>query len=250
MKRVLTWLLAFLLVGFAGIRSEAQTQNGNAILKKVEDVLTAPKDRVTIMKMDIIDENGNAKHRQIKIYQKGKHKRLIRFLAPADVKGVSFLSLSDEDMWLYMPAFHKIRRIASHVKNENFMGTDFTYDDMAQSNYTKKYSAKILKSDDVTIVLELTPKPGKNVGYKKLVMTVDKKTYLPTRIEFTNKNAKLQKILTNRSIEKIDGYWTPKEMTMEDVLKRHKTVMILSEIKNNIGLKPLIFTKRFLKRSE
>jgi len=56
--------------------------------------------------------------------------------------------------------------------------------------------------------------------------------------------------LTNRSIEKIDGYWTPKEMTMEDVLKRHKTVMILSEIKNNIGLKPLIFTKRFLKRSE
>lgn len=250
MKRVLIWLLAFLFAAFAGIRPEAQAQNGNTILRKVEDSLTAPNDRVAIMKMDIIDKNGNTKYRQIKIYQKGKHKRLIRFLAPPDVKGVSFLSLSDEDMWLYMPAFHKIRRIASHVKNENFMGTDFTYDDMAQSNYTEKYSAKILKSDDVEIVLELTPKPGKNVGYKKLVMTVDKKSYLPTKIEFTNKNGELQKILSNSSIEKIDGYWTPKVMTMQDVLKQHKTVMISSEIKNNIGLKASIFTKRFLKRSE
>ncbi len=250
MKRVLIWLLAFLFAGFAGVRAEAQSQNGNAILRKVEDALTAPKDRVAIMKMDIIDKNGNTKHRQIKIYQKGKHKRLIRFLAPADVKGVSFLSLSDEDMWLYMPAFHKIRRIASHVKNENFMGTDFTYDDMAQSNYAEKYSAKILKSDDATIVMELIPRPGKNVGYKKLVMTVDKKSYLPTKIEFINKNGKLQKILSNRSIEKIDGYWTPKVMTMENVLKQHKTVLISSEIKNNVGLKETIFTKRFLKRSE
>jgi outer membrane lipoprotein-sorting protein len=81
-------------------------------------------------------------------------------------------------------------------------------------------------------------------------MTVDKKTFLPTKIEFINKNGKVQKVLTNGSIEKIDGYWTPKEMTMENRLNGHKTVMILSEVRHNVGLKSSIFTKRYLKRSE
>ncbi len=247
MKRPIGMLIATI---FLGIWSSAFAQNGMEILQKVENTLTAPKDRVAVMKMTLIDKNGNVKHRQIKLYQQGKNKRLIRFLSPPDVKGVSFLALGDNDMWLYMPAFHKIRRIASHVKNENFMGTDFTYDDMAQSNYTEKYSAKILKQTDSVFVLELTPKPGKNVAYKRLIMTVDKKTFLPTKIEFVNKNGKTLKILTNRSIEKIEGYWTPKEMTMENLLKGHKTTMILSDIKHNVGLKSSVFTKRYLKRSE
>jgi len=242
-----------LLIGVLGIfltTSLGYALTGNEILKKVEQTLTAPKDRIAVMKMELVDKQGNVKHRTVKIYQKGQHKRLIRFLSPADVKGVGFLALSDDRMWLYMPAFHKIRRIASHVKHEKFMGTDFTYDDMAQSNYTEKFNATILKQDKKTYTLELIPKPDADVDYKKLIMVVNKATWIPDKIEFYDTRGRLLKIMTNLDVVQIDGYWTPKKIVMEDVQADHRTVMTLVEVQHDAGLKDRMFSQRFLKRSE
>ena len=248
MKRHTQLLLTTLTSVLAFTASLLAQGDGNAILKKVEATLNAPEDRVATMAMELVDKNGKVKKRVIKIYQKGEDKRLIRFLEPADVKGVGFLVLSDNEMWLYMPAFHKIRRIASHTKNENFMGTDFTYDDMAQSKYSEDYTAKVLEDSPRTVKLELTPKPGSDVNYSKLIMTVDKSNWVPTRVEFYDKAGRLKKVLTNSQVEKIDGYWTVKEMTMEDVQDKHKTILRLTEVKHDTGLRSTIFTKRFLRR--
>ncbi len=238
------------LVLLAAFTAAAAALDGNAVLKKVEATLNAPKDRVATMSMKLVDKNGNVKNRVVKIYQKGDSKRLIRFLKPADVKGVGLLVLSDNEMWLYMPAFHKIRRIASHTKNENFMGTDFTYDDMAQTKYTEKYTARILQQGADSIKLELTPKPGADVNYSKLVMVVDPSNWVPKRIEFFDKSGSLKKILTNSRVARVDGYWTVQEMTMQDVQAKHKTVLTLSDVKHDTGLASSVFTKRFLRRSE
>ena len=62
------------------------------------------------------------------------------FEKPADVKGTAFLSWEyddpkkEDDKWLYMPAMKKVRRISGASKNEYFMGSDFTYDDMGDRN--------------------------------------------------------------------------------------------------------------------
>ncbi|MCK5381835.1 MAG: outer membrane lipoprotein-sorting protein [Candidatus Latescibacteria bacterium] len=226
----------------------AQDLTGDQILKKVEDTLTGPEDRDATLKMTLVDKDGNEKLRELKIFQKGDETRLIRFLSPADVKGVGFLVLSDDVMYLYMPAFHKIRRIASHVKNENFMGTDFTYDDMAQSNYTEDYTAKILEESEDIYSLELTPKPDSEIEYSKLRMWVNRKTFLPDKVEFYDEKGKLLKKMTNSATEQIDGYWTPRHIEMEDVQKNHKTLMELKEVKHNVGLKDKLFSKRYLKR--
>ncbi len=227
----------------------AAQERGEQVLKRVEDTLNAPKDRTATMEMQLIDKSGNVKHRVIEIYQKGDQKRLIRFLEPADVKGVGFLVLSDEEMWLYMPAFHKIRRIASHTKHEKFMGTDFTYDDLAETRYTEDYRAKVLSEDEQTVVLELSPKPGSDVQYSRLVMKVRKSNWVPERVEFYNKAGKLAKVLTNRKVERIGRYWTVTEMEMQDLLDQHRTLLTLREVKHDTGLKDSIFTKRYLRRS-
>ena len=168
---------------------------------------------------------------------------MIKFLSPADVKGLAFLDLPDDIMYLYLPAFKKTRRIASHVKNTNFAGTDFTYDDMASVNFADDYVPESLgsrKEKGMTVitgekgkewiekefdnyVLELTPKKGVKKDYSKLIMTVRKDNFYPVEIEFYAKDGKLRKVARSRKLEKEEGYWVAKEVEMSDLKKEHKT---------------------------
>jgi len=225
-------------------------ESGDEILKRVEDATNAPKDRTASVKLTLIDKDGDSKVRQIKMWQLEKEKRLIRFLSPVDVKGVGFLVLSDNEMYLYMPAFKKIRRIASHVKNESFMGTDFSYNDIGKCQYTKDFTAETKEETEEEYVLELTSTPKSDVDYAKLIMWVDKAHYTPSKIQFYNKKGTLLKVMENEDTKKIDGYWTPGKITMENLKTGHKTIMELATVVHDTGLKEDMFTKRMLKRAE
>ena len=222
--------------------------SGDEILKKAEDAINAPKDRVATEKMTLIKADGSEKHRELKFYQKGSDKRLSIFLAPADVKGVGFLSLSEERMYLYLPAFRKIRRIASHIKNEDFMGTDFSYEDMSETEYTDDYTATVAKEETGQYILELTPRPDADVSYSKQMMWVDKKTFIPTKTQYYSKRGKLVKVMSAEDIEQIDGYWFPLKITMETVKTKHRTLLEIVEIEHDTGLSDNFFTQRNLKR--
>ena len=218
------------------------------ILQAVEDTLNAPKDREATINMQLIDKNGDIKTRELSILQKGPDKRLIRFLSPADVRGVGFLVLEDDLMYLYMPAFAKIRRIASHIKNENFMGTDFTYDDMAQSDYVENYTPTIREETDEYYILELVPKPDSEIDYSKLVMWANKETMLPDKVEFYNRSGQLLKIMTQTNAKRIDGYLTPHHIEMENIPDKHKTIMDLKDVVHDQNIPDKRFTQRYLKR--
>jgi len=218
------------------------------ILQEVEDSLNAPIDREATLKMQLIDKAGNIKNRELTILQKGPEKRLIRFNAPADVKGVGFLVLEDDLMYLYMPAFAKVRRIASHVKNENFMGTDFTYDDMSQSDYVEDYTPVLKDETDQHYVLDLTPKPESEIEYSKLIMWANKQTMLPDTVEFYDRSKRLLKTMIQTETKRIDGYWTPNHIEMTDVQDKHKTIMELENVKHDQGVSDKKFTQRYLKR--
>ncbi|MEN3044183.1 MAG: outer membrane lipoprotein-sorting protein [Candidatus Hydrothermales bacterium] len=224
--------------------------NGNEILKKVEDTYNAPSDRVSELKMVLVESDGTQKEREMKIWMKGKHKKLFVFKSPADVKGVGFLVLSDDELYIYLPAFKKIRRIASHVKNESFMGTDFSYNDLAKSEFTKDYSAVIKEENENQYVLILTPKPESDVEYSKLIMFVNKKIFLPDSIKFFDKGNNLLKIMRNKKFVQIKNYWSINEIEMENVKDKHKTVMKTLKQEYDLGLSEEIFTQRNLKKAE
>ncbi len=236
------------LILWAETPRQSSAGGGDEILKKVEDAINAPKDRTASMKLTLIDKDENSRVREIKMWQLGKEKRLIKFLSPADVKGVGFLVLSDNEMYLYMPAFKKIRRIASHVKNESFMGTDFSYNDIGKCQYTKDFAAEIKEEIEEGYILELTPTPKSDVDYAKLTMWVNKAHYIPSRVEYYNKKGTLLKVMENEDTETVDGYWTPMKVTMKNLKAEHKTIMEFVNVVHNTGLKEDMFTKRMLKR--
>jgi len=246
LKFVATALVLGLGLAFQATPAFALT--GDEILQKVEDVMSAPKDRSAKVKLTLKDKSGAVKNREMKILQKGKEKRLFTFLAPADVKGVSFLVMSDDETYLYTPAFDKIRRIASSAKNEDFMGTDFSYNDLSQTEYPKKYNGKLLKEEGGKYFVECTPKTGGGAEYGKVEMEVDKTSFMPVKVTMYDKSLKVQKVLTTSKIEKIDGYWTSKGMTMVDKTKDHSTTMEMIELRHDVGVSDDEFTKRNLKK--
>lgn len=226
----------------------AQTPTAGDILKNADAVVNAPQDQEISLKMTLTDKGGNEKIREMKMYQKGDETRLIRFLSPADQKGVSFLSLPDDVQYLYLPAFHKVRRIASHVKNDNFAGTDFSYDDMSASKYAEEYDATLLETTDDLYILELIPQKGVEKSYSKLKMWVRQDNFYPVKVEFYDKNSTLWKLFESRNIKKNDEYWVASEAEMTDLKKEHSTKMITEKVELDKGLSDDIFTKRNLKR--
>jgi len=230
------------------ISAAAQEVSALDIVKKMDAVVNAPKDQEMSLTMILIDKNGNEKQRKTEMYQKGDETRLVRFLSPADQKGISFLSLPNDVMYLYLPAFRKIRRIASHVKNESFAGTDFSYDDMSSFKYAEEYNPKILETTDEFFILELTPKPAVKKDYSKLKIWVRKDNFYPAKIEHFDKGEKLWKVLERRKIEKKGKYWVSMEMEMKDLKKSHSTKSVTEKIELDTGLSGKVFTKRNLKK--
>ncbi len=218
------------------------------ILKKVDEVTYAPKDQFYKSKVTLIDKNGRESYREALMYQKGAHKRLVKFTEPADIRGIGFLSLPDDVNYVYLPAFKKSRRIASHIKNQNFAGTDFTYEDMEALTYSEKWKPELLRKDESHYVLNLTPREGRESEYSRLVMYVRVDNFYPEKIEYYDKAGNLYKVLTRRRIEKVGNYWVAFETEMKDVKKEHTTRMVLEDVKFDTNLSDDIFTLRNLER--
>ncbi len=219
------------------------------MLKKIDAQMTESKDQVSTLKMILEDADGKTKERTIAIKQKGNTLRMIKFISPADVKGVGFLVKSDEEMYLYMPEFGKVRRIASHVQGDDFMGTDFSYNDIGSTDYADGYDARLLSKDAKQAQLELKPKKGKDSAYAKLVLTVDLEHWQATIVKYFDKKGGLWKEMTSSDYKDVSGHWVPQRIRMQDHKKKHATIMEMSDIEFDTGLKDSDFSKRKLKRS-
>lgn len=249
MKSVSILTAAAIIIVCQGAVVYAQQNDAQTILAKVDEISSAPKDQYMSSTMILVDKNGNQNERKVVIYQKGGDKRLVRFLSPADQKGISFLSLPNDLMYLYLPAFRKVRMIASHVKNQNFAGTDFSYDDMSSFSFAKDYDSQLIESSDMLYFLKLTPKPELEKDYSLLKMWINKDSFVPSKIEYYDKNGNLWKTLTFSMIEKVGKYQIAKQMEMKDHKNSHSTKMIVGEVELDSGLSDDIFTKRNLSRT-
>lgn len=243
MKKSMSILLVLVLIVPA---MQLRAQDAATILKNVDNVLNAPKDQDIQTTITITDKSGKQSVRTMSMIQKGSDKRLVKFLSPADQKGIGFLSLPGDNLTLYLPAFGKTRKIASSVKNTKFAGTDFSYEDMEAKRYSDKWIPKLSATAGGNYTLELTPRSGVSTDYSKLVMTVRTADNYPIRIDHYDKSGKLYKVLTDNRVEKVGKYLIAKELVMEDKRTGSKTKMTITSVKFDTGLTDDRFTEREL----
>jgi outer membrane lipoprotein-sorting protein len=238
---------ALLACGAVGAAAE-QAPTGQEILLKADQTMSAPRDQDVQATLVLVDKDGNRKERTLRMYQKGADTRMARFLSPADQKGISVLSLPDGSIYLYLPAYKKVKRIASSVKNTAFAGTDFTYEDMEAQRFAILYNAELVRTETECWVLQLTPKPDAEGAAARLLMWVRRDNDVPITLEYYNAKGALVRRLTCGRIERIGGYWVAREREMTDVAKNHRSLMIIDAAVFDSGLSDEIFTTRYLER--
>ena len=216
-------------------------------------------DRKGVMQMTLINKRGRTRERTVLSFSKeyGKDsKSLMFFESPADVRGTGFLQYEyddpnkEDDRWLYLPALKKVRRISGSSRNDYFMGTDFTYDDMGNRSVDEDHH-RLLREEEVDglacWVLESAPK-DKDYMYSKTVRWIRQDALLPIKIEFYDRQGNLLKILTAADIRKQDGFWTIFKMEMDNIRDKHKTVLEFKEIHYDMGLEDSLFRASSLER--
>ena len=71
----------------------------------------------------------------------GASKAVLRFTAPAEVKGVALLVVNhpdrSSDQWMWTPAINRERRIALQDRSTRFFGTDFSFEDLEERDISQ-----------------------------------------------------------------------------------------------------------------
>ena len=232
--------------------------SGRNIMVKVDERPDG-NDRKSTLKMTLINKRGSQRIREILSYSKdyGKDsKSIMYFQKPADVKGTGFLSweyddpAKDDDRWLYLPALKKVRRISGSSKNDYFMGSDFTYDDMGGRSVDED-EHKFLREEEVDglkcWVVESVPK-DKDYMYSKVTRWIRQDSYIGVKMEFYDRMGSLMKILTIPDVRKQDGFWTVFKMVMDNQQEKHQTILEFNEVAYDTGVKDNLFKVSTLER--
>lgn len=177
------------------------------------------------------------------------------FVKPTDIKRTTFLvhkKINEDDYRrLYIPASDKVLAIAGSRKQDPFMGSDFAYEDVSGRHYSKD-NHKLLKEDKLNAedvyITESTPKDKEDKN-SKIVAYISKKTFIPLKVEYYNKDSKLYRVYTSDKVQKINGFDTITKRTMVSPLAGTKTEMLVNpkKVNFNLGLKKETFSERSLK---
>ena len=241
--------IAFLLTFLAlAIMPSSKAQNAETLLQNMDKLMSAPIDRVSTIEMTVTNKNEKEKVREAILKQKGTDRKMYRYTKPENKAGIATLSLPGGIMWLYMPSFGKPIKISMLSKNQAFTGTDFSYEDMSGIPYSERYIPKILKSEEDTYMLELTPRT-KETTYSQIILSLDKTNNYPAKMAFFGLDNSYEKLATYKYVKQ-GKYWYAKEVLMEDLKKNHSTKIVTKDIKFDQGLKDEDFEVEKLKINE
>lgn len=256
MRRIIVPLLALACM-LGAMPAMAEDLTGEEIMTMVEDRPDG-EDRTSTITMTLINRRDRKRVREMQSYSKdyGKDKKSVMvFREPADVRQTAFLSWEyddpdrEDDKWLYMPAMRKTRRISGASRNEYFMGSDFTYDDMGKRTVeedTHRLLGEETVMDRDCWKVESIPVDEDDMYTKKIVW-VSKEALVAVKAEYYDKDG-LLKIFKVLELKKLHGFWTVLHSEMKNVNREHTTVMQTADMTYDKGLGDALFRVATIQR--
>lgn len=152
-----------------------------------------------------------------------KKNSLVEFTNPQD-RDTKFLKRED-DLWMFFPDAEEIIKISGHMLNQGMMGSDFSYQDIMESDkLTDLYDFKIIGEEEIDgrpcYVLEGVAREGVKVSYYRRVSWVDKERFIGLKEELYTQSGRLLKETKVNEVQEIEGRWIPIDSVMENKLRK------------------------------
>jgi outer membrane lipoprotein-sorting protein len=238
----------------------AQQTDASVIMNASRD-LTLTGSLSATLTLNITEKNGSARVRKISMLSKsfpdGGEKRMIKFLEPADVRGTAMLIYdnknSADEMWIYLPALKKTRRIVSTDKGKSFMSSEFSNADMSsptQSDFINRHMENSGK--DNLWVIESKPvneDKADEYGYSRKISYLSADKNEIRKMEFYNFDDKLYKVIEIKAIQPGEnGKYIIKDMVARNLLNGRSSEIKFENISMNAVIDDESFTLENLER--
>jgi hypothetical protein len=243
MKRIQILFLSLLPL----FQAAAQLPDANQVMSRSRD-LTMTGSLNSTISLIIIEKGGSVRKRTIsmisKSYPDGTEKRAIKFIEPADVRGTSMLIVdnknSADEMWIYLPALKRTRRIVSSEKGKSFMSSEFSNADMSSPALSDFNNKHLTNSGENNIwIIESTPASADKAdeyGYSKKISYISSDTWQVKKIEYYNFDNQLFKTMEVKSIQPSEnGKYIIKDMIATNTITGRSSEILFDKI--SIGAK-------------
>lgn len=196
------------------------------VMKKFS-TLNAPDFSQATMNVHNIEKNGTVEKRIMMQYGRkvnGLKSVVFDFRSPATVKDTRVLQAEknekDDDRWIYLPSLKTARRIPTGERSKQFVGCEFTYNDMGIRHVDEDDHSMLSANESVTVdgnlyggnfgtatyscwKIKSVPKKKSAVEYSYRISWIDKNTYLPVKMEYYDKKDQ-SKLLKTYFLEKVE----------------------------------------------
>lgn len=236
----------FLLLIFLLIQFTSNGQTAREIVQKSRNAVQLSSFEA-VSTLTITDSRGNERIRKntmaSKTFNDGTEKRIIKFISPEEVSGTGILIFDyenkEDDMWIYLPALRKTRRIVSSEKSNSFMGSEFSNADMT-APALEDFKYNLLGSENIEGIdcwkiesVPLNMDKEDEYGYSRSVRWIEKNDYISRRSAYFDYDDSLIKQIETLEFKLLDsanGKYMVTDMVAENFRNGRSSRMKMDKI--------------------
>jgi len=250
--------LLFMMLGLSvsGVAfGQPLTDADEIVIRANQAAYYAGKDGRSEARMIIKDSQGREQRRQFTVLRRtlevgGDQEFLVFFSRPSDVRGTVYLVKKhvghDDDRWLYLPGLDLIKRISAGDERTSFVGAHYFYEDVSGRGPDED-THELIETTDQHYMLKHIPKNTSAVEFVSYITWIDRETYLPVKIEYTDAAGKVYRRVEVLEAKEIQGYPTVISSRTTDLTTGGYTDMQFRYIAYDLGIPADVFTERSLR---
>jgi hypothetical protein len=259
MNRKTNAIIAALLLGGAALAS-AQTADAAAIVDKSRNRISAAT-ILTRSRMAVAARDGSLSNRVIDQYSKdgpgGENRVVVEFkhsANSANIINTRFLTIENrngsDEQWIFLPSLGKFRRIAASEGSGSFVGTDFSYSDIASANRDPGLDThRIAREEEFRgrpcYVIESVPKDN-SYQYSKMIQWIDKENAVNHKIELYDRRGTHVKTMEILELKDVQGRLSPMVTKMSSLTEGTSTTVTVDRLEYDSPIPESVFTPRYL----
>ncbi|MGH7788117.1 MAG: outer membrane lipoprotein-sorting protein [Candidatus Binatia bacterium] len=181
--------------------------------------------------------------------------RYLEVTGPFNLKDTRYLFYDRnerrDDQFVYLPFMKRIVRLSDKTRREPFLASTFYVNDIIEpaiDDFTYRFVGDAVVKQRNCRLVESLPKDPEHETYSKSIMAIDPIDLVVMRAELFDRNDKLLKVHTIETLEKIDGFWTPRKQVMHNVQDDETSELDTVEVQYHAPLGDEIFREAHLGR--
>jgi outer membrane lipoprotein-sorting protein len=241
-------VFAFLGTMLANPQPVVAAVSGSEILAKLDSLALRFPAQTYKATMDIYKSGKLRTTMVFSMSMKNLEKQFIHFTAPGDVAGMKIMMEDKDTIYMYSPEFQKVRRVAAHLQNQGFLGSEFTPEDMVMAKLGPNFDATVAGKEGNETKLVLKPKAGFSLSYSKLEIFIDSTVNGVTRLHYFDSAGNHVRTQTREEWKPFEDMKIPTRVRMKNLKTGDETVIKMSEIDVKTAVPDDMFSRRTLMR--